>query len=424
MSAGLTNVGSTDSGAAPGSRGDRGARVLVVLPSWVGDTAMATPTLRLLRDALERAVIVGLGRPGMDELLAGTELLDDVMIADSRSLLGPAKVAGRLRPMRFDAALLLPNSFATAMTARLASIPVRVGYDRDGRGLLLTDTLDAPRRVMPLWSGSGWAPIPQVEYYLRAGRRLLDVLSRQGVALKALNSAAPGLGVEEPLLMRGTRLELGISDAQEAATLGVMARAGLEADEPFALINPGGNNPDKRWPVERFAAVAHHLVAEHRLRVVLNGSPGEAALVRTIADAIALNHPEDERRISCLPELGITIGSLKGIVRRARVMITNDTGPRHMAAAFGVRCVTLFGPTDPRWTTLPDGLAEGLPDGLPDSTPSNAARPRETLLIADPTLPPDEVCDEHPERCRIDKIGTREVIAAVESLLVDAARTG
>lgn len=396
----------------------RPARVLVALPSWVGDTTMATPALRALRQRLPRAVVVALGRPGMDELLAGEwphppgELLDDVMIADSRSLLGPAKAAARIRPQRADACLLLPNSFSAAMTARLAGIPVRVGYDRDGRGLLLTHGLEAPRRSPPAWASAGWEPISAVEYYLRAAHKLCDVLDQSGF-IAAGAPTAPS----RPL-MHGTSLELALTPAQDHGAASILRAGGLDDGEPFALVNPGGNNPAKRWPVERFAAVVHHLITAHRLRVVLNGSPAEAALVALIRDALALNHPDDATRVACLPELGITLGSLKGVVKRARLLITNDTGPRHLAAAFGTPAVSLFGPTDPRWTSLPD--ADPTP-ATPRHGPEGP-RARERVIVADPTLPPSEVADEHPERCRMDRIATATVVEAVDQMLAPAAR--
>lgn len=389
---------------APGiSPAPRPARVMVILPSWVGDTTMATPALRALRNALPRGVVVAMGRPGMDELLAGEwphppgELIDDVLVADARSLLGPARAAARLRPQRADACLLLPNSFSSAMTARLAGIPIRVGYDRDGRGLLLTHGLDAPRRSPPQWASAGWEPISAVEYYLRAAHKLVDVLASAGFDTRPLPTPSAGTP-----LMTGTRLELAISQSQDRAAAAMLTAGGIDRGEPFALVNPGGNNPAKRWPVERFAAVVHHLVTVHGLRVVLNGAPAEAELVALIRDALALNHPADADRVVCLTELGVTLGSLKGVVRRARLMLTNDTGPRHLAAAFGTPCITLFGPTDPRWTSLP-------------SDP--AAPHRERVLVADETLPPTELADEHPDRCRIDRIATAAVIDAVDSAM-------
>lgn len=358
-------------------------RVLIYLPTWLGDTVMATPAIDLVRHALPRSVLIALGRPGMKDLLSGLEWLDDVVIADGRSTLGPAKVAARLRAMRIDAALLLPNSFSSALTVRLAGIERRVGYDRDGRGAFLTHKLEPLKRPAP---HKGYQPVSAVDYYLTAARLLLQALH-----------ATPA---QEPT----PRLTLVATRSDESAADEVLGKGGIKPGEPFALLNPGGNNPAKRWPVERFAALAHHLVSHHRLKVAINGSPAETELVDTIQQAIELNHPEDGDRIVCLPELGGTIGSLKATVRRARVMVTNDTGPRHIAAAFDTPTVALFGPTDPRWTTLP-----------PSFTANGA--PREVVLVADATLPPDEVADDHPSRCAIEGVALQDVVAAVDRVL-------
>ncbi len=365
-----------------------------MLPSWVGDTIMATPALALLRHRLPKSIIMGLGRPGAAALLAGLDdLLDEVIEADGRSTLGPAKVAGRLRLMRIDACCLLPNSFSSAMTVRLAGIEVRVGYDRDGRGVLLTHKLQPARRLHGSRAGE-WAPVSAVDYYLGAAHELA----------RALAEMTDGAHGRSPEPDPPVRLRLATTRADEHLADDLLAKGGVRADEPFALLNPGGNNPAKRWPVERFAALAHHLISTRRMKVALNGSPGEAPLVDLIEQAVGLNHPEDASMVVPLPRLGGTIGSLKALTRRATVMVTNDTGPRHIAAAFGTPCVTLFGPTDPRWTTLPtDKLASG--------------RPRERVLVADPTLPAEEVADDHPERCRIDRIAVGEVIEAVEDVL-------
>jgi heptosyltransferase-2 len=359
--------------------------VLVYLPSWLGDTIMATPALALVRYALPRSVVIALGRPGMSELLAGLEWIDDVVTNDARSALGPAKTAARLRAMRLDAALLLPNSFSSALTVRLAGIERRVGYDRDGRGAWLTHKLEPLKRKPP---HKGYQPISAVDYYLAAARALLAALR---VSVQADAEPAP------KLVLATTRTDENLADD-------VLGRGGIKPGEPFALLNPGGNNPAKRWPVERFAALAHHLITERRLKVAINGSPAEAELVDLITQTIELNHPEDGAMVASLPRLGGTIGSLKAAVRRATLMVTNDTGPRHMAAAFDIPTVALFGPTDPRWTTLPASF-----------TPTGA--PREVVLVADPTLPPDEVADDHPERCSINRIQLADVVKATDSVL-------
>lgn len=198
------------------------------------------------------------------------------------------------------------------------------------------------------------------------------------------------------------RLELAQTPAQAADASEILDRAGLAVDPAtgqrpsFALLNPGGNDPAKRWPPERFSAVADHLWRTHALRALVNASPREADL----AQAVIASADTQTRPVSLAP-LGITLGSLKGVVASASIMITNDTGPRHIAAAMGVPVVSLFGPTDARWTTIPFD--------------------REQIIVADPTLPEQEVANDHPRRCAIDRIGSNDVIRAVDALLEPTA---
>ena len=163
------------------------------------------------------------------------------------------------------------------------------------------------------------------------------------------------------------------------------------------ILNPGGNNEAKRWPADRFARLADWLHTTHNLHVLLNGSPAESELIQQI-QSLSTTDP-----IS-LPELGNTLGGLKAICKGARIMITNDTGPRHIAAAMGTPLVTMFGPTDPRWTTIP-------------VVPLSDGRASEVVLVADPTLPPSETANDHPERCAIHHIEESRVRSAVEFLL-------
>lgn len=352
----------------------RPLRLLVVAPSWVGDAIMATPTFRLVRKSLPGCFIGCLVRPGLDELLGGLPYFDELHVARSAGVMGPKFVAAKVRPRRYDTALLLTNSFSTALIARIAGIPRRVGYDRDARRLLLTDRLKAPTRP----DGS-YAPVPAIEYYLR-------------LATEAL------LGESMPDWTGGKHsMELSLSPAQEGESAALLKRCGLDESSPIAVLNPGGNNAAKRWPVDRFARVAEHLVMRHGLWVVINGSPQEQGLVEEIRGAVG---PSARDRVISLPEKGVTLGSLKGVIRTSRLMVTNDTGPRHIAAAYGVRLISLFGPTDHRWTLIP--TRPGAP---------------EAILLADPTLPDNQVSNDHPERCAIDRIPTQDVIDAVDRQL-------
>ncbi len=370
---------------------DRPLRLLVVLPSWVGDAVMATPALRRLRDAMPGAFIGALARPGIDQVLAGLDLIDEIHVERRSGVLGPKFIAARLRPRRYDTALLLTNSFSTALTARVAGIPRRIGYDRDARRLLLTDPLPAPRAAPHTGSGK-WAITPAVNYYWT----LVGALTRDEPPPPPPDQ--PLTNARVPLVLpEGVRMELAVTDAERAEAGDLLDRAGITPDQQFAVLNPGGNNPAKRWPPERFAALADHLARVHGLRVLVNGSPAEQELCASIA-ALAQTGP------AALPDLGVTLASLKGVIQRARLMVTNDTGPRHIAAALGVPLVSLFGPTDPRWTTIP-------------VLPTQTGEPSESILVADPDLPVDQSANDHPDRCAIEKISLECVVAAADALL-------
>lgn len=368
----------------PSSKPFHAMRLLVVMPSWVGDAVMATPAVKVLRRAFPGAFIGALVRPGIDALLAGVPFVDEFHVESTRGVMGPKRSAAKVRGRRYDAAVLLTNSFSTALATRLAGIPRRIGYDRDGRGLLLTDRLPArKRRDTPPFDRSttdpgAWAPVPACRAYLDV---VLHTLEQTGARDGSRQPAEPG------------PMELVVTQADARSADEVLRRAGIGDEEHYIVLNPGGNNPAKRWPAERFAAVADHVWRRHGLRSLVNGSPAEADVVRAVVGACAA-----ETRAAGLADLGGSLSSLKGMLGRpqARLLVTNDTGPRHIAAAFGVPVVSLFGPTDPRWTTIPA---------------------REAILRADPTLPEEEVADDHPERCRIDRIGAEDVIRAADAML-------
>lgn len=359
----------------------RPGRLLVVMPTWVGDAVMATPALRTLRDHLPGAFLGALLRPGVDDILAGTDFFDEIHIDARSGVMGPKRAAAKLRPLQYDTALLLTNSFSSALTTRIAGIPRRVGYERDGRSFLLTAGLIPPkRRDTPPFDqdqshANDWAPIPACSYYMRLVAHILGATDHP---IRDSIESIP-------------RMSLVTTPAEEDAASESLRKAGIAQDEPFAILNPGGNNPAKRWPPDRFAKLARHLRETHRLRSIVSGAPSEAELTEQIAREAGA-----ETAVSTA-NLGVTLASLKAIVRRSSIMITNDTGPRHIAAAFNVPVVSLFGPTDHRWTTIP--------------------HEQERIILADPTLPEQRVSNDHPKRCAIEQIGYDTVAEATDSLL-------
>lgn len=365
---------------------DKPLRILVVLPSWVGDAVMATPTLRRIRNSMPGAFIGALCKPPIERLMRGTGLVDEIHTFHPNGLMAPKRAASKVRPRRYGVAVLLTNSFSTALITRLAFIDRRLGYDRDGRGVLLTQRVAPPKR------DGAYAITPAVDYYWNLASVLL------GETPVDWSTHTPSDCVSMPLALDpSARMELPITDEDEHDAAGVLERAGVGPGEPYAVLNPGGNNDKKRWPADRYARLADHLSRAYGLRVLVNGSPDESALVDEIVSRTSCD-------VVSLPAAGNTLGALKPILRDARLMVTNDTGPRHIAVACSTPTVSLFGPTDPRWTTVPtDAFADGSP--------------KETVLVADETLDPSESSNDHPERCAIGHISEDRVRAAADAML-------
>jgi heptosyltransferase-2 len=293
-------------------------KIVVFCPNLIGDTVMATPTIRAIRGQFPRARLTGVIRPTVAPVLDGTSWFDELIPFHHRSARRDQRtgaVVGRLRSGRHDVAVFLPNSFRIAWVAWLAGIPRRIGYVRYGRGLLLTDRLRPPRDA-----AGKLLPVPIVEYYLA----LAKVLGCRGGS---------------------TRLELATTAEDEAAADRAWDELGLSPDEPVVCLNTGGAfGPAKNWPAEYFAELARRVVTEIHASVLVLCGPAERDAARRIA-ALA-DHPRVVSLDGQPPGLGLS----KACVRRADLLITTDSGPRHFAAAFGTPAITLFGPTHIAWT--------------------------------------------------------------------------
>lgn len=320
------------------------------MPTWFGDCLMATPTLRALREAFPDAELTAAIEPPLTPLLEGlgpAEGVDRILpIHKARAPRALRAAAETLRRENFEAAVLLPNSFRSALLARLAEIPRRIGYDRDRRGLLLTERLVPRRGVRRRGDGGGVArsagflPVPTVDYYLSLARFC-------------------GAGPVDPTL----RVAVTASDRDNARRVLGEASDGGPDPRPLVLLNPGSAKPRKRWSAARFGRLADLLIERHGVRVALLGSPAEEPVRRRVQAAAS-------QELADLPAAGLTLGGLKAVVERASLLVTNDTGPRHLAAALGTPCTVLYGTTSPHWTDLgcpteravvADPVAEGEP---------------------------------------------------------------
>lgn len=293
-------------------------KIVVFCPNLIGDTVMATPAIRALRRRYPDARLVGLIKTGARATLDGTTWFDEILPFHPKSARPEERTIGlvkRLRRERFDLAVLLPNSFRSALMAWLAGIPRRVGYARGGRGVLLTDRLEPPRDEAGRFLVS-----PAVEYYLALAHHL---------------GCAPS----------SVRLELATTESDEAAADSAWKTLDLPQGERVVCLNTGGAfGPSKNWPNPYFAALARRLADENGHSILVLCGPGERDNAREITRLA--DHP----RVVSLADQPLSLGLSKASIRRSALLITTDSGPRHFAAAFNVPVVSLFGPTHIGWT--------------------------------------------------------------------------
>jgi heptosyltransferase-2 len=281
------------------------SKILVRATNWIGDAVMSLPALRAVRDRFPAAEIVVLAKPWVADLYSRESFANRV-IPYERSW----QLIRRLRTERFDGAILFQNAFEAALVARAAGIPKRIGYDRDGRGWLLTTAVPVPQ--------SDEIPPHQRFYYL-------ELLRRAGI-LRQLPACD------------AIRLD-GAAAALEAG-LGRFEQLGIPS--PVIGISPGaayGNA--KRWPGDRFADAARRVAQSESASIALFGSREEHALCESVAQLIRSD--------------GILVHNFAGqtslrefidLAAACRLFLTNDSGAMHIASALGVPTVAIFGATD------------------------------------------------------------------------------
>lgn len=300
-------------------------KLAIFLPNWIGDAVMATPALRAMRDQFPSAEIVGVMRPYVADVLAGTGLLDRSLLYNPRGK-NPAQrglsFIQSLRAEQFDAALLLPNSIRTGILAWLSGAQRRVGFARDLRGWLLTD------RVVPK---SKSTPHPVLDEYLRLAAQLGCSSERRPMELAVLPAD------QAALQDFWTGRWLYVNRHWQSAT--------ARTAPGFVCLNTGGAfGAAKNWPREYFAELSRRIADELNRAVLVVCGPAERDDARWIA--AEANHSS----VFSLADAQLSIGLTKAAIREAELLVTTDSGPRHFAAAFGTPVITLFGPTHIEWS--------------------------------------------------------------------------
>ncbi|MDX1764466.1 MAG: lipopolysaccharide heptosyltransferase II [bacterium] len=289
-------------------------KILIRGVNWIGDAMMTIPALRELGRLFPESTKTLLINEPMGQLFRSFSAVDRVMDFTCRTGIPGLKdrlaLLRKLRPNRFDLCLILPNSFDSALIPFLAAIPERVGFDRDGRGFLLTQ------------------PIPSVasERGRHQAYHYLDLVSALGPVKSTLD-----IGLDLDPKARHWAME-------------ALAPLKEKSQGPVIGLNPGAAyGPAKQWFPERFGELGRRLASDLGAGILIVGGPTEKALGASIAGAVEEGMLDLSGRT--------TLPQLAAVLARCDLIVTNDSGPMHLASAVGVPVVAVFGPTDPRATS-------------------------------------------------------------------------
>jgi len=307
-------------------------RILVRGVNWLGDAVMTTPALLRLRERFPAAQITLLCHEKLLGLWTGHPALDHVRtFGDADS---PLKTAGRLRESRYDLAVVLPNSVRSALEPFLARIPRRLGGGSGPRRFLLTDAVPPDPSVVHMRKRRE-AEIRRLIDGPKAGRPAIPEYSHQLHHYLRIVAATGASSAPLP-----PRLAVG-AEEQRAASLDVNPGG---PGQPVVGLNAGAEyGPAKRWPVERFAEAANRLHAATGCRFLVFGGPADVVIAGQLSQRIT------PAPVSVLAGR-TTLRQLMARLACCDVLVTNDTGPMHVAAALGVPVVVPFGSTSPELT--------------------------------------------------------------------------
>ena len=291
-------------------------KIVVRGANWIGDSLMTVPALRALRQLFPKDEITLHTRAWAEGIFRDADFIDDILTYE-RPESGYAEVVGQARMLRehkFDLAVIFPNSFASALTARFAHIPRRFGFSKEGRRIVLTDAVPIPE-----WK----AKRHEVYYYLALVEAVeKSLLGTDRTSDLAINTA------------------LNVSEQRKADARDFLSRKGLDLDLPTVALGPGSTNSmAKRWPFDRFASVATDLQRESNANVLLLGGPDDVEVAEKVTSAMNAMPLDLTGKTS--------LGDAAAILSVCDLMISNDMGLAHLAPAVGTQTLVIFGPTDP-----------------------------------------------------------------------------
>ena len=298
-------------------------RILVRGTNWIGDAVMTTPALQRLRASFPHARITLLATPRTAGLFEDSSYLDEVIEYRRREAGISAffNIAKLMRRRRFDLAVLFQNAFEAALLARLGNARLRIGFAEQGRGFLLTHKLYRGLQH-------------------RNRHQALDYLEIVTECERVCQISNLKSQISNPF----PRLSAGSAQKKAAETLS--KNFGIR--HPLVVLNAGATNSRaKCWPGDRFAALADRLIDETNAQIVLVGSAAELDYAEAVVSRMTKKAVVNLAGKTSMSEL-------IGLLADCDLLVSNDTGPAHIAAALGRPTLTIFGPTN-ELETAPTG---------------------------------------------------------------------
>ncbi len=291
--------------------------ILIRGTNWIGDVVMSLPAIAAVRKTFPHSKISVLVKPWVAELLYICPDIDEVILFQSPGIhdgiAGKIRLARELKDEKFDMAVLLQNAIEAAIIVRLAGIPIRAGYNSDGRGFLLTHSVRRTKKIRS---------VHQIDYYLEMVKTL---------------------GFESA----GRSVNLTLTERHSAISEEILNCHGIGKEKIIVGMAPGATyGPAKRWFPERFSGVADKLIDDFSVPVILFGSSDD----RESADKV--QQSSKNRLINLAGETNLK--EAISLIARCNLFISNDSGLMHIAGALGIPTIAIFGSTNPV-TTSPVG---------------------------------------------------------------------
>lgn len=290
-------------------------KTAILLPTWVGDACMATPTIRAIRQGLRNVshlclvgryapIAVLEGMPEVDQTITFKPKSKDPKVFSRRGLVQ------ELKRQKFDSIILLPNSLSSAVLGYMSGAKQRIGFAKEGRSWLLTDRIPLTR------NGVDRRELSTIDYYLKIAEHL-------------------GCEVHDP------SMKIWVSESDRVMAKRMFDAFGFDWNHPTVVINSAAAMSEaKQWPSGQASRAAKELAVQHGLQVIIHSGPADRQ--KSHAIEFGADHP----RVKSMGQVEqLPLGLSKAVLEQACVVVSSDSGPRHMAAALNRRVVALFGPT-------------------------------------------------------------------------------